>query len=102
VELEARTADWLDPAHLSPDHAKLLQHLTADRGLTLESLAREWLKELQAARGTVDPQVEADFGPAQAAPPSSAEATDGAADWLKEIQQIQKRNTAGGNRRVVG
>jgi DNA primase len=102
VELEARTADWLDPAHLSPDHAKLLQHLTADRGLTLETLAREWLKELQAARGTVDPRVEADFGPAQVTPTTGTEAPDGAADLFKEIQQIQRRNTAGGNRRVVG
>ncbi len=64
LELEAKTADWLEPASLSPNHAKLLQHLTADRGLTLESLAHDSLKELQSTRWSgadSDPILESDF-----------------------------------------
>ena len=106
IELEAKTADWLEPANLSPQHAKLLQNLTKDRGLTLESLVRDSLKELQAARwagATTDPQLDAEFGAAEkpaeiAAPPAPPDE----ADLLKEIQQIQRRNTTGGNRRVTG
>jgi DNA primase len=100
IELEARTADWLEPANLSPEHAKLLQHLSKDRGLTLEMLARDSLRELQAARwggATTDPQVEAEFAEGK-----KEEATGAEAELLKEIQQIQQRNRTGGNRRVIG
>jgi DNA primase len=100
VELEARTADWLDPAHLSPTNAQLVQHLTADRGLSLESLARDSIQELQTARGQRDPRVEADFGDAQTPPPNSGN-IDPEAEMMRQIQKIQQRNAAGGNRRVV-
>ena len=109
IELEAKTADWLEPANLSPNNAKMLQNLTADRGLSLESLAHDSLKELQNGRlngGTADPNVDADFGGDAGDPSSVGTAEDEAvgvdADFLKHIQQIQSRNAAGGNRRVVG
>ncbi|HEY4329047.1 MAG TPA: DNA primase [Phycisphaerae bacterium] len=101
IELEAKTADWLEPANFSPNHTKMLQHLTKDRGMTLEILAQDSLKELRSTRSTTDPQVEADFATAEELQtPSPPE--DAAAAFLKQIQNAQRRNTAGGNRRVVG
>jgi DNA primase len=101
IELERKTTDWLEPANLSPNHAKLLQHLTQDRGLSLESLARDSLVELQKARGTTDPQVEADFAEPADNPPAAPQ-IDINADFLKQIQEASRRNASGGNRRVVG
>ena len=103
IELEAKTADWLEPANFSPQHTKMLQHMSKDRGLTLEMLARDSLKELQSARWggtTMDPAVEAEFGEAGKAVASDVPADEAA--LRKEIEQIQKRNSGGGNRRVIG
>ncbi|HVT80613.1 MAG TPA: hypothetical protein VHM90_08145, partial [Phycisphaerae bacterium] len=100
IELERKISDWQDPAHLSPNHIKLLTHLTQDRGLTPQSLATGALKELQSARGTTDPNVESDFS--EAPQPHSEVKIDINADFLKQIQEAQRRNAAGGNRRVVG
>lgn len=102
IELERKIADWVEPANFSPNHTKLLQHLTQDRGLSLESLARDSLMELQKARGTTDPQVEADFAEPAADNPTAPPQIDINADFLKQIQEASRRNASGGNRRVVG
>ncbi len=109
IELERKTSDWQEPGQLSPNHVKLLKHLTEDRGLTLASLAADSLKELQSVRGSADPNVEADFGePAAGAAGPDGQALvqdaviDVNADFLKQIEQAKRRNVAGGNRRVVG
>jgi DNA primase len=104
IELEARTADWLEPASLSPASAKLVQQCADDRGLSLAGLLADALKELQAARGGVDPNVEADLPERPDEPPAApaADADPAMASFLKEIQEAQRRNSSGGNRRVLG
>lgn len=101
IELEGRTADWLDPAHLSPNHAKLLQQLADDRGLTLESLLLDSMKELRSKRGMVDPQVAADLGEEPEAPATAGE-DPAVMEMLKEIGKVKTRNMAGGNPRITG
>jgi hypothetical protein len=96
VELEARTADWVESANLSPAHVKLLEHLTKDRGVSLETLARDAIRELQAARGKVDMRAEADLGGAVVEGERDEEA-----EMMRELKAIQERNASGGNRRVV-
>jgi DNA primase catalytic core len=101
IELESRTADWLEPSHLSPNHAKLLQQLADDRGLTLESLLLDSMKELRSKRGMVDPQVAADLGEEPEAPATPGE-DPAVMEMLKEIGKVKTRNMAGGNPRITG
>jgi DNA primase len=103
IELEGRTADWLEPSNLSPVHAKLVQQCADDRGLSLEMLVGDSLKELQAVRGTVDPNVAADFGEEQATvPPPSKSGESQLAKDFDEIKKLTARNASGGNPRITG
>ena len=114
IELEQKTSEWLEPSNLSPNHAKLLQLLTTDRGLTLETLVLDHLKELQSVRwgGKTDPAVDSDFAaevePASDDPEGTTTSGQGAgvdnetADVFKQIAQIKSRNSSGGNRRIIG
>jgi DNA primase len=96
IELEDKTGEWLEPSNLSPIHTKMLQHHYADRGLSLATLLRDSLKELQSSRGTTDPAVDSDFG--QDGVGDSAGTPSGPADEesaaLQELQSlVNKRST---------
>jgi hypothetical protein len=74
----------------------MLQHHYADRGLSLATLLRDSLKELQSSRGTTDPAVDSDFG--QDGVGDSAGTPSGPADEesaaLQELQSlVNKRST---------
>ena len=88
IELEALATEWLDPANLSPNHAKMLQHMTADRGITLESIAHDALRELQAARwgGKTDPLLDREFATSSETPPVAIEEAA-----LRELQNLISR-----------
>jgi DNA primase len=101
IELEQRTADWKEPGNLSPASAKLVQQLADDRGLSVEMLIRDSLKELHAARGTEDAAVEAEFG-SQHPEPAEVGTDDEVAAMMKDIAAAKARNASGGNRRVIG
>jgi DNA primase len=93
IELESLAADWLEPANLSPIHAKMLLNLTADRGVTLESVAHDALRELQQARwgGNADPALAEEFD-ALPEEPAPTLCTDDAA--LKELQALVTKKAA--------
>ncbi len=93
IDLEARAADWLEPANLSPNNLKLVQQSIADRGLSLESLATGALQELRTLRTPKDALDE------EAPPPAPQ---DPLAAALQQIAAAKSRNTTGGNLRITG
>jgi len=83
IELEARMSDWLDPSSLSPQSVKLMHQLNADRGMSLESLAADSLRELRAVRGGEDAAVAREFGAPIAIDP-------GGSPEEKELQTLRE------------
>ena len=114
IELEQKTSEWLEPAYLSPNHAKLLQHLTTDQGAVAGVFgigSSTGAAEKAVGGSQTDPAIDSDFATAAEAGAASGDAQAMAndvfagmrnpvalADALKQISQIQSRNATGGNR----
>jgi hypothetical protein len=102
IELERLTSDWLEP-QLSPQHVKMLKQSGQDRGLTLELVLRDSLRELHRERGAEDPAVALDLGeeaPAEAGDESADTKEEGEAKELKGF--LDRRAKRGGDLGHVG
>jgi len=98
IELEKKTSDWLDP-QFSPLHNKMLKNSADDRGLSLESVIRDSLRQLHEARGNEDPNITADLGPQRKSEIEGEASTDAEAKELEELKALvdrQKRRGGGG------
>jgi hypothetical protein len=94
IELERKASDWLDP-QFSPIHNKMLKHSAEDRGLSLEGVIRDSLRQLREERGDEDPGVTADLGPGEGDGDGGAEPTDAEAKELEELMALVNRQRRG-------
>jgi hypothetical protein len=99
IQLERKASEWLDP-NLSPSHVKMLAQSRGDRGLTIELVLHDSLKQLKDARGGEDPGVTADLGTDDA---NDTQPLTPEQQQLKELMGlVEKKARQGPDRSNVG